>query len=113
MKLGTKVKFNKSLSKQSGYGVDYSNMDEEQKKSLEDNCYIKLERYKLRQHNDKQGFICGKRDIVTTALLEEIEDPYKGWYLAQTDETRETVYVVACDMKGLYRVREEDVEVIE
>ena len=112
MNLGTKVKFNRSLSKQSGYGVHYEFMTEEQKKALEDDGHINLIRYKLREHNEKEGFICGRRNIVTAALLEEVEDPYRGWHLMQTHKKEEMVYVVACDMRGLYRVREEDLEVI-
>ena len=112
-KLGDKVTFTKSLSKQSGYGVDMSNYTDDQKKQLEDNGHINLVRYKYREHIQKQGFICGKRNIVTAALLEEVEDPYTGWHLAQTHEKYETVYVVACDMRGLYRVRPEDLEVTE
>ncbi|WP_121615236.1 DUF6011 domain-containing protein [Virgibacillus halodenitrificans] len=111
MELGQQVKFSKSLSRQRGYGVNYEFMTDEQRRSLEDNDYINLVRYKLRQHNEKQGFICGKRDIVTAALLQEVEDPYRGLHLMQTHEKWETVYVVACDMRGLYRVRKEDLEV--
>lgn len=112
MKLGQKVKFIKSLSKQSGYGVDYGNMTELQKQEMEDNGFIELKRFKERVHNEKLGFVCGKRFITSKAVLEEIEDPYRGWHLAQTDATYEEVYVVACDMRGLYRVREENLEVI-
>lgn len=113
MKLGQRVKFSCSLSKQSGYGVDMDNYTVEQKRQMEENGYINLIRYKPRKHNVKQGFVCGRRNIVTAAILEEIEDPYRGWYLAQTHEKSETVYVVACDMRGLYRVREEDLELLE
>lgn len=112
MELGTKVKFTHSLSKQSGYGISYEHMTEEQEKQLEEEAHFNLIRYKYREHNEKQGFICGKRNIVTAAILEEVEDPYRGWHLMQTNEKLKTVYVVACDMRGLYRVRKEDLEVI-
>ncbi|SET95299.1 hypothetical protein SAMN05421676_11240 [Salinibacillus kushneri] len=113
MKLGQKVKFSKSLSKNQGYGVNYQYMTEEQKRELEEYGYIKLERFLEREHKEKEGFVCGKRNIVTTAWLEEIENPYSEWDLVQTDDVFETVYVIACDMRGLYRVREDDLEVIE
>ena len=113
MKLGTKVKFSKSFSKNNGYFVDYEAMTEEQEKSLEENGFINLIRYKYREHNEKRGFICGRRNIVTAALLEEVEDPYRGWHLMQTHENEQTVYVVACDMRGLYRVHPDDLEVVE
>ncbi len=113
MKLGQKVKFSRSLSRQSGYGVNYELMTDEQKKELEEHDYINLIRFKLREHNEKQGFICGRRNITTAALLEEFEDQYSGWHLAQTHAKYETVYVVACDMRGLYRVRAEDLELVK
>ena|SRR5690606_2614723 len=112
-KLGDKVAFTRSLSKQSGYGVDMSNYTEDQKKQLEEHGHIRLNRYKERQHKQKQGIVCGKRNIVTIAILEEIEDPYRGWHIAQTDQDCEMVYVVACDMRGLYRVRAEDLELVK
>lgn len=111
MKLGQQVKFTKSLSRQSGYGVDYANLTESQKQEMEDKGFIELQRFKERVHKEKIGFICGKRFITTIGMLEEVEDPYRGWFLAQTDATYEEVYVVACDMRGLYRVRKEDLEV--
>lgn len=113
MKLGQKVSFSKSLSKQSGYSVNYDEMTTEEKEELENNGYIRLTRFIEREHNEKQGFICGRRNITTTAFLEEVENPYRGWHLAQTECTHETVYVVACDMRGLYRVRQGDLEVVK
>lgn len=112
MKLGQKVSFSKSLSKQSGYYVDYANLSKEQSQQLENDGFITLKRYKEREHNEKEGFVCGKRFITSVGLLEEVEDPYRGWHLVQTDGTHEEVYVVACDMRGLYRVRAEDLEVV-
>lgn len=113
MELGTKVKFNQSLSKQTGYYVNYERMTEEEEKQLNENGCINVIRYKPRKHKEKQGFICGRRNITTAALLElELDDPYRDAHLVQTQVKFETVYVVACDMRGLYRVREEDLEVI-
>ncbi len=111
--LGDKVTFTESLLKQSGYGVDYENLTDKQRKALENDGCIKLMRYKSREHKQKQGFICGKRNIVSVAFLEEVEDPYRGWELVQTHEKEETVYLVACDMRGLYRVRAEDLELVK
>lgn len=113
MKLGQKVKFSKSLSKQSGYGVNYQMMTEKQKQELASCDGIVLVRYKVREHNIKQGFICGRRNIVTTAELTPCEPEYGDERLQQTKTVWETVYVVACDMRGLYRVREEDLELAE
>jgi len=110
--LGTKVEFSKSLSKQNGYFVDYERLTEGQEKELEENCYIKLLRWSERLHDNKQGFICGKRTIATETMLEQIEDEYSGWQLASTESKYEMVYLVACDMRGLSRVREQDLEVI-
>lgn len=112
MELGTKVKFKQSLSKQRGYFVDYEHLTKEEERQLKEDEYINLIRYKLREHKEKQGFICGRRDITSSAILEEVYDDYAGWKLVQTHGKFETVYVVACDMRGLYRVREEDLEVI-
>ncbi len=111
--LGDKVTFTKSLSRQHGYGVDYENLTDKQGKALEDDGYINLIRYKYREHNEKQGFVCGKRNIVTAALLEEFEEPDGRRHLAQTHGKYETVYLVACDMRGLYRVRAEDLEMVK
>ena len=111
LELGMKVKFHKSLSKQSGYGVSMEHYTKDQNRQMDENSFINLERYKSREHKEKRGFVCGKRNIVTSALLEEVED-YIVWRLSQTNEIYETVYVVACDMRGLRRVRLEDLEVI-
>ncbi len=111
--LGDKVTFIKSLSRQHGYGVDYENLTDEQVQALENDGYINLIRFKYREHNPKKGFICGKRNIVSVAYLEEVEDPYRGLELVQTYEKEETVYLVACDMRGLYRVRAEDLELVK
>lgn len=108
--LGDKVTFTESLLKQSGYGVDYENLTDKQRKALENDGCINLIRYKYREHNEKQGFVCGKRNIVTAVLLEEFKEPDGKWHLAQTHEKQETIYLVACDMRGLYRVRAEDLE---
>ena len=111
LELGMKVKFHKSLSKQSGYGVNMEHYTKDQNRQMEENSFINLERYNSIDHKEKRGFVCGKRNIVTSALLEEVED-YRGWHLSQIEEIYETVYVVACDMRGLRRVRLEDLEVI-
>ena len=114
LELGMKVKFHKSLSKQSGYGVNMEHYTKDQNRQMDENSFINLERYKVRTHNEKSGFVCGKRDIVTSAsLLEEQDDPYRDSFLYQTDEVWEDIYVVACDMRGLRRVRLEDLEVIK
>jgi len=110
--LGTKVLFSKSLSRQTDYGVEMDNYTPEQQRQLEEHDRIHLIRFKEQKHKEKQGFVCGKRTIVTEAFLEEIEYEFSGWQLQQTDRIVETVYVVACDMRGLYRVRQKDLEVI-
>ena len=115
--LGDVVYFSRSLSRQRGNGVDPKAYTDEQSKQLEGSGFIELVRYKERNHNEKKGFICGKRNIVTSSYLSEVYDnefgevSYGG--LAQSDEVYEAVYVVACDMRGLYRVRKEDLEVIK
>ncbi|TDQ35250.1 hypothetical protein [Aureibacillus halotolerans] len=105
--LGQKVSFARSLVKQKDYAVEYDNLTDEEREG------ITLERYKAKAHGDKQGFVSGKRTMVTAFDLTEVNDEFDGWRLTQTHQQWETVYLVACDMRRLYRVREEDlVEVL-
>lgn len=112
MRLGQKVSFTKSLSQQRGISVNYNLLTDEQVEKLEGGGTIKDARFKERNHNRKIGFIAGKRSITTSLNLISVDTPIGRSELVPTDQKTEDVFVVACDMQRLFRVRLEDLEVI-
>lgn len=62
----------------------------------------------------KNGIVVGKRKIGIETILEEAldidGDPVDRFCWRET--IYDTVFLVACDLKGLYRVREIDLEEI-
>lgn len=105
--LGDKVTFAKHLVKNEGPNLD---------KLVEDNDDIydyQYEKYKTIEHNEKTGMIVGKRLIGKTSHLSYEENTYTGefrWLC--TDTVYQTVYLVATNMAGLNRVREEDIRIV-
>jgi hypothetical protein len=114
MKLGDQVKFKKCLVK-SGESASFGYLKKEQEKQLEDECFIKIKKVTEKELKEcKTGILVGKRRIGIECFLEEAQN-YNGDFLDRFNcfETIFTyVYLVACDLKGFYRVKEEDLEVI-
>ena len=112
MKLGDRVKFRKSLVK-TGDSVIFGYMTEDQEKELEDKGYIELVRWQVKDpQKELEGILCGKRRITISNTLEYDDNPYRTEEgLVSVDSVEETVYLVACDLRGFYRVKEEDLEV--
>ena len=108
MKLGDKVEFSISLTKTNMPFYDLEELTPEQKKDLEEDGYLVYRRWQERKHETKQGIICGKRKITTKVILEEVEDPYRGWHLFPSISKEETIYLVATGLNGFYRVKEQD-----
>ena len=114
MKLGDKVKFNKSLIKTNQPRIVYENLNIEQRRRISDGYHLTYRRWKERTHETKEGIICGVRRLTTENTLEYHEEdhtPYGSFEgLVVTDYTEEKVYLVACNLTGFYRVRASDVE---
>ena len=108
MKLGDKVEFNVSLKRTNMPGYDLEELTPEQKEFLEENNCLVYRRWQERKHDTKQGIICGKRKITTKVILEEVEDPYRGWHLFPSISKEKTIYLVATGLNGFYRVKEQD-----
>lgn len=105
--LGDKVAFSKHLVKNEGLNLE---------KLLEENDDIydyQHEKYKTVEHNEKTGIVVGKRLIGKTSYLSYEENRYNDdfkWVCTDTDY--QTVYLVATNMAGLNRVREEDIKIV-
>lgn len=114
MKLGQQVRFNKCLVK--GHdGAAYNYLTSEQEKMLEDTCQLIVNKL-VEKEFDKQktGIVVGKRRVGIKTILEEAQN-HEGDFLDRfswCDTTYDTVFLVACDLRGFYRVREIDLEVI-
>jgi hypothetical protein len=118
MKLGDKVKVFKVLAKSHEHMPDNPDlMTPEQKQKWEDGDPVLVQKRMVKElENPKQGIIAGKRRISVANLLDWVEgDFHLGEYAPDgryhsIDTTFETVYLVACNMKGLYYVRPEDLQ---
>jgi hypothetical protein len=118
LKLGDKVKVSKVLVKSHEYLPDNPDlMTSEQKEKFEDGDPIWVQKRVIKEFEKvKTGIIVGKRRISLSNLLDWVEgDYYMGDYsdigkFQSIETTFETVYLVACDMKGLYYVRLGDLE---
>ncbi len=99
MELGQKVKFNKYLNKRNCVNTKYDDWDKRRN-------YKKWDTESLDE--EKEGIICGKRTINYRGYTEI------GHYECPSEfkplETKQ-VYLVACDMRRLYRVPKEWLEV--
>ncbi|TYS14292.1 hypothetical protein FZC78_19250 [Rossellomorea vietnamensis] len=104
--LGDKVKFSKHLIKNEGPNLE---------KLLEDDEIVDYQhhKYKAIEHNEMTGMIVGKRLIGKTSYLSYEENTYTSEFnWVCTDTIYQTVYLVATNMAGLNRVREEDIKFI-
>lgn len=62
----------------------------------------------------KTGIVAGKRSVVGSREHFRAISPYTGDYIVDTKTTRQTAYLVACDMRGLILVPEECIhEIVE
>ncbi|OLS39110.1 hypothetical protein [Bacillus sp. MRMR6] len=118
MKLGDKVTTFKILVKSNEYLPDNPDlMTPEQKQKWEDGDPIWVKKRVIKKFEKaKEGIVVGKRKISVANLLDWVEgDFYLGEYAPDgryrsIETTFENVYLVACNLKGLYYVRPEDVE---
>lgn len=53
---------------------------------------------------EKSGIIVGKRSVVKARRHSRAFNPYRGEYFVDTHTTRQTVYLVACDLRGIFMV---------
>lgn len=108
IKLGQLVRFKTDYVKTNEY-VDANEITEE----LVD-IELSLDRLKPRKHNGfKEGYICGKRHLVVKSYLQYDVERYNEYSENRyyfTGQDYETFYLVACDFKGLAKVKAEDLE---
>ncbi|MCK6203943.1 hypothetical protein KZX50_00580 [Bacillus infantis] len=103
--LGDKVSFSKHLVKNEGPNLE--RMQEE-----EEIDYYEYEKYKMIEHNEETGIIVGKRLIGKTSHLSYEENQFDSdfrWVCVDT--VYQPVYLIATNMAGFKRVREEDVKI--
>ena len=109
MELGQKVKFKKYLRKQEGtYNLE-EELGNEDEKMIMVKEIIELKK-------SIQGMICGVRTITYKRLVEYITEQHGEWVDFSQDFTTseyKQVYLIACDMRGFYRVLKEWLEVVE
>lgn len=55
----------------------------------------------------KVGIVVGKRSVVGTREHYRVLNPFTGEHVVETKTTRQSVYVVACDLRGLILVPED------
>ncbi|MGE6260899.1 hypothetical protein ACQKCU_23985 [Heyndrickxia sporothermodurans] len=115
MKLGQQVKFKKCLVK--GHdGAIFNFLTPAQEKELKDTCQLKINKLVEKEFDKfKTGIVVGKRRVGIVTTLEEAQS-HEGDFLDRFswyDTTYDTVILVACDLRGFYRVREKDLEVSE
>ncbi|MFS0776231.1 hypothetical protein ABC255_09510 [Neobacillus sp. 3P2-tot-E-2] len=121
MKLGDKVAVSKILVKSHEYLPDNPDlMSPEQRQKFEEGDPIWVHKRVIKKfENLKEGIVVGKRRISVANLLDWQEgDFYLGEWAPDgkfhsIETTFETVYLVACNLNGLYYVRPEDSEKIE
>ncbi|MEC1373382.1 hypothetical protein P9D39_03530 [Heyndrickxia oleronia] len=114
MKLGQQVRFKKCLIK--GHdGASFNYLTPKQEKELENTCQLKIRKLVEKEFGQhKTGIVVGKRRVGIETTLEEAQN-HEGDFLDRFswyDTTYDTVFLVACNLKGFYKVREEDLEVI-
>ena len=113
MKLGDKVTFSKSVQK-TGDSASMGYLTEQQEKELEDNGYIKLKRFALKEHKPMHGIVVGVRSIVFEVNLHESDNPYREKdYLVSESLGNTKVFLVACNLSGFKKVLPEDIELVE
>lgn len=106
MKLGEIVRFKIDYIK-TGEHLDPDNATEEQL-----DAKVTLIKLKPREHkNIKEGYICGKRQYAVSTDLyfdNEYYNEYTKMKFYSVGSEYETFYLVACNMNGFYKVKEED-----
>ncbi|MCU9614114.1 hypothetical protein OEV98_11135 [Caldibacillus lycopersici] len=114
MKLGQLVRFRKCLVK--GHeGASFNYLTPEQEKELEDTCQLRIKKLVEQEFEEyKSGIVVGKRRVGIDRVLEESHDMEGNSleYFFVSDMNFETVFLVACDLRGLYKVKDSDLEVI-
>jgi hypothetical protein len=116
MRLGDKVKFTKVLVKSHEHMPDNPDlMTPEQKQKWEESDPVLVQKRVIKElEKAKEGIVVGKRRISVDNLLDWVEgDFYLGDYAPDgryhsIETTFETVYLVACNLKGFQYVRLED-----
>lgn len=116
MKLGDQVQFKKYLAKAEGQGVYFEQLTKAQEEMLEDDCFITVKKLIEKEFSEfKTGIIVGKRLVGIESYLVEAQD-WNGEYLDRfvcQDTIYENIYLVACDLRGFYRVREADLNCVK
>jgi hypothetical protein len=106
MKLGEIVRFKVDYIK-TGEHIDPDNATEEQTENM-----VTLTKLKPREHKTfKEGYICGKRQYAIKTDLyfdEQYYNEYMKNRFYSVGSEYETFYLVACNMNGFYKVKEED-----
>jgi hypothetical protein len=110
-KLGQEVKFNKCYIK-AGESVadDVADMSSEHAVKWENGEDITIRKVKINDLGDyKAGIVVGKRNIGIATTLTWYDGPYTNnphWKVYET--TYKTVYLVATNLKGFYKVPENE-----
>lgn len=110
-KLGQEVKFNKCYIKAGesvSNEVDY--MSEEHKSKWEEGEDIPIRKLKINDLGEyRAGIIVGKRNVGVSSLLTWYDDEYvKSPHWRSIETTYETIYLVATNLKGFYKVPENE-----
>jgi hypothetical protein len=108
LRLGDKVTFDKHLVKGSS-GVDWHNMTKEQEKELYDNDFIVIKKLVEKEHEPRRGIVVGKRRVGIESHLQYYDNPNGSEGLSCDHTVYETVYLIACNLNGFYKVRDEDI----
>lgn len=110
-KLGQEVKFNKCYVKAGDSvpnEVDY--MNEDHKRKWEEGENIAIRKLKINDLGEyRAGIVVGKRNVGVSSLLTWYDNEYVTNPHWRSIETRyETVYLVATNLRGFYKVPENE-----
>lgn len=112
MKLGQRVVFSKVL-KPAGEGVAWGLLTDEQERMLENDGFIRVHKNKeVELDTPKEGILVGIRKIGKFTDL-EYYDGHNSDGLRVLNWDSEKVYLVASDLRGIYKVRPDSLEMIE
>lgn len=114
MKLGQKVRFKRHWVKRQN-GINIEHLTTEQCKELEENdCIWNIKRECVELDMHKVGIVAGVRELAIKNNLQWTEHSYTGKEMfCNTETVTGTFYLIACHMRGFYKVLAEDLEVAE
>lgn len=117
-KLGDKVKFSSSLKDtgNSGFFRDLDYLNDEESKKFEDEVVINVVFKAPVEHEEMTGVVVGKRRISTNTDFEICQSyhPYEeDRQFLDVRHNYETIYLVACDLRGFKKVLPRDLEVAQ